>query len=258
MHTETGTTGTAGRGVVVVTGGGRGIGAATALRLGAAGHALVLGYERDAAAADEVAARVRTAGGAAVTARVDVADEEDVRRLFATAADAGPLTGLVNNAGITGPLGPFAETSPAVMRRVVEVDVLGALLCAREAARAMSTRYGGAGGAIVNVSSGAATLGSPGEYVHYAAAKAALDTLTIGLAKELGPEGVRVNSVQPGLISTGIHAAMGDPGRPARMAPEIPLRRAGEPDEVAAAIAWLLSDEASYTTGAVLRVAGGR
>jgi NAD(P)-dependent dehydrogenase (short-subunit alcohol dehydrogenase family) len=145
-----------------------------------------------------------------------------------------------------------------VMRRVVEVNVMGALLCAKRAAREMSTRYGGAGGSIVNLSSGAATLGSPDEFVHYAASKAAVDTLTLGLSKELGPEGVRVNSVQPGAITTDMHTTMGDPDRPHRMAATIPLRRPGTAEEIANAVAWLLSDEASYTTGAVLRVAGGR
>jgi NAD(P)-dependent dehydrogenase (short-subunit alcohol dehydrogenase family) len=155
-------------------------------------------------------------------------------------------------------LAPFTETSTEVMRRVLEVNVLGALLCARRAAREMSTRHGGSGGSIVNISSGAATLGGPGEYIHYAASKAAVDTMTIGLSKELGPDGVRVNSVQPGAILTEMHATMGDPERPYRMRDAIPMRRPGAPEEVANAVAWLLSDEASYTTGAVLRVAGGR
>jgi NAD(P)-dependent dehydrogenase (short-subunit alcohol dehydrogenase family) len=169
----------------------------------------------------------------------------------------GAITALVNNAGITGPLGRFTETPVEVMRRVVDVNVMGALICARRAALEMSTRYGGAGGAIVNISSGGATLGSPGEYVHYAASKAAVDTLTLGLSKELGPDGVRVNSVQPGMIVTDIHAAMGDPERPWRRSQGVPMQRPGAPEEVAGAVAWLLSAEASYTTGAVLRVAGG-
>jgi NAD(P)-dependent dehydrogenase (short-subunit alcohol dehydrogenase family) len=245
--------------VTVVTGGSRGIGAAVAARLGEAGHRVAVGYAKEADAAEAVVGRVREAGGEAVAVRVDVSAEAEVERLFdITRERLGPVTGLVNNAGITGPLAPFTETSTEVMRRVLEVNVLGALLCARRAAREMSTRHGGAGGSIVNISSGAATLGGPGEYIHYAASKAAVDTMTIGLSKELGQDGVRVNSVQPGAILTEMHATMGDPERPYRMRDVIPMRRPGAPEEVANAVAWLLSDEASYTTGAVLRVAGGR
>ncbi|MEU6854125.1 SDR family oxidoreductase [Actinacidiphila alni] len=244
--------------VTVVTGGGRGIGAAVALRLAAAGHDVGIGYERARDAAEEVAARVREAGVRCVTVRADTSDETAVDTLFDTVKERlGPVTGLVNNAGITGPLGRFTETPVAVMRRVVDVNVMGAILCARRAALEMSTRYGGAGGAIVNISSGGATLGSPGEYVHYAASKAAVDSLTVGLSKELAPDGVRVNSVQPGMVVTEIHAAMGDPERPWRNPDRIPMRRPGEPEEIAGAVAWLLSPEASYTTGAVLRVTGG-
>lgn len=248
---------TAGTAVTIVTGGGRGIGAAVAVRLAEAGHRVVLGYERDAEAAGETARRVREAGGEALPFRVEVTDPEQVDALFAAAEELGPVAGLVNNAGITGPLGAFTETSVEVLRRVVDVNVLGSLLCARRAARAMSRRHGGTGGAIVNISSCAATLGGPGEYVHYAASKAAVDAMTVGLAKELAPEGVRVNSVQPGMIVTGIHAAMGDAQRPWRRADRVPMGRPGEPEEVAGAVAWLLSAEASYTTGAVLRVSGG-
>lgn len=247
-----------GQRVTLVTGGGRGIGAAIALRLAEAGHRLALGYARDAAAAEAQAARVREAGVDAVALRVDVRDEGAVDRFFDAAAERlGPVTGLVNNAGITGPLGRFTDVETEVLRRVLEVNVLGTLLATRRAARAMSTRRGGAGGAIVTVSSAAATLGGPGEYVHYAGSKAALDAVTVGLAKELAPEGVRVNAVQPGTIVTDIHAAMGDPQRPWRQPERVPMRRPGEPHEVAGAVAWLLSAEASYTTGAVLRVAGG-
>jgi NAD(P)-dependent dehydrogenase (short-subunit alcohol dehydrogenase family) len=245
--------------VTVVTGGSRGIGAAVAERLGRNGHRVAVGFVRDEEAAEAVAAAVRAAGGEALAVRGEVSSEADVDRLFDVARDRlGPVTGLVNNAGVTGPLGRFTETPAEVMRRVVEVNVMGALLCAKRAAREMSTRYGGSGGSIVNISSGAATLGSPEEFVHYAASKAAVDTLTIGLSRELGPEGVRVNSVQPGAITTDMHATMGDPDRPRRMAAAIPLRRPGAPEEIAGAVAWLLSDEASYTTGAILRVAGGR
>lgn len=246
------------RPVTVITGGSRGIGAATARRLACAGHSVAVGYERDRAAAEETAEAVRAAGGEAVTVRLDIADEEQVDALFTEAARRlGPVTGAVCNAGITGPLGRFTETPAEVMRRVTEVNVLGTLLCARRALRAMSTAYGGSGGAIVAVSSSAATLGSPGEYVHYAASKAAVDAMTVGLAKEYGPEGVRVNSVQPGSVLTDMHAAMGDPDRAWKKAEITPLRRPGEPREIADAVAWLLSDEASFTSGAVLRVAGG-
>jgi NAD(P)-dependent dehydrogenase (short-subunit alcohol dehydrogenase family) len=244
--------------VTVVTGGSRGIGAAVVLRLAREGHAIGIGYERAREAAEEVAGRVREAGAECVVVPVDTSDEARVDALFDTVTEKfGRVTGLVNNAGITGPLGRFTETPVEVMRRVIDVNVMGAILCARRAALEMSTRYGGAGGAIVNISSGSATLGSPGEYVHYAASKAAVDTLTLGLAKELALDGVRVNSVQPGMIVTDMHAAMGDPERPWRNPDRIPMRRPGEPEEIAGAVAWLLSPEASYTTGAVLRVSGG-
>ncbi|GHB26883.1 oxidoreductase [Streptomyces viridiviolaceus] len=244
------------RPITVVTGGSRGVGAATCLRLAADGHDVAVGYVRDAAAAEAVAAGVREAGGRAVTVRVDTSSEADVDRLFDVAESGlGPVTGLVNNAAVTGPLGRLADSDTANLRRVLDVNLLGTLLCARRAAQLMTAR---GSGVIVNVSSGAATLGSPGEYVHYAATKAGVDALTLGLAKELGPDGVRVNGVAPGLVDTEMHAAMGDPDRARRMAPGIPLRRAGRAEEIAAAIAWLMSPDASYTTGAVLRVAGGR
>ncbi|MBD0422515.1 SDR family oxidoreductase [Streptomyces sp. TRM S81-3] len=244
------------RPVTVVTGGSRGIGAAACLRLAADGHDVAVGYVRDEAAAEAVAAGVREAGGRAVTVRADTSAEADVDRLFDVAESTlGPVTGLVNNAAVTGPLGRLADSDTTDLRRVLDVNLLGALLCARRAAQLMTAR---GNGVIVNVSSGAATLGSPGEYVHYAATKAGIDALTVGLSKELGPDGVRVNAVAPGLVDTEMHAAMGAPDRVRQMAPAIPLRRAGRAEEIAAAIAWLMSPDASYTTGAVLRVAGGR
>ncbi|MBG0856906.1 SDR family oxidoreductase [Streptomyces spinoverrucosus] len=244
------------RPVTVVTGGSRGIGAATCLRLAADGHDVAVGYVRDADAAEAVADGVRAAGGRSVVVRVDTSVEADVERLFDTAEQRlGPVTGLVNNAGVTGPLGRLADADPADLRRVVDVNLLGTLLCSRRAAQLMTGR---GGGVIVNVSSAAATLGSPDEYVHYAATKAAIDALTLGLAKELGPDGVRVNAVAPGAIDTEIHATMGDPDRAHRAAATTPLRRPGRAEEIAAAVAWLMSPDASYTTGAVLRVSGGR
>lgn len=249
---------TAGRPVVVVTGASRGIGAATAVRLAAAGSDVVVNHRRSPDEAALVADRVRAAGGRCLVVAADVTAEDDVDRLFAVAAEQlGPVTGLVNNAGATLHVGDLADTPVAVIRSVLEVNLLGAVLCARAAARVLSTRRGGPGGAIVNVSSAAATLGSPHEYVHYAAAKAGLDALTVGLSKELAGDGIRVNAVAPGLVRTGIHADAGDPGRLERVVDRIPAGRPGEPDEPAAAIVWLLGAEAAYVTGAVLRVAGG-
>lgn len=244
--------------ITVVTGGSRGIGAAVALRLARAGHHIGIGYERSRDAAEETARAVQAEGVRALPVQLDTSVEEEVEHLFdVVREELGPVTGLVNNAAVSGPLGRFTETPPAVMRRVLDVNVLGALLCARRALLEMSTAHGGEGGSVVNISSGAATLGAPGEYVHYAASKAAVDAMTVGLAKEFGPEGVRVNSVQPGAVLTGMHAAMGDPDRAWKKAETIPLRRPGEPHEIADAVAWLMSREASFTTGAVLRVSGG-
>ncbi|PPA59210.1 SDR family NAD(P)-dependent oxidoreductase [Micromonospora chalcea] len=238
--------------VTIVTGGGRGIGAATARRLAAEGHDLVIGYRADHTAAESVAADVRAAGRRAVTVAADTTDPDQVRRIFDAADRLGPLTGLVNNAGVTSPIGPFTDLRVDGHREVVDVNLIGYVLCAQQAARRLTR-----GGAIVNVSSVAATLGSPGEYVHYAAVKAATDTLTVGLAKELAPHGIRVNAVAPGIIRTTIHARSGVPDRPDSAAGRIPMGRAGEPEEVADAIAHLLGPDASYTTGAVLRVGGG-
>ncbi|WP_329571137.1 SDR family oxidoreductase [Kitasatospora sp. NBC_01266] len=242
------------RPITLVTGGSRGIGAAVCRRLAADGHDLAIGYRRDAEAAEKLAEEVRAAGAEAVAIQLDTAVEADVERFFDLAAERlGPVTGLVNNAGVTSARGSLAELRTEDLRRVVDVNLVGYLLCARRAARDFT-----GGAAIVNVSSAAATLGSPGEYVHYAATKAATDALTIGLAKELGPAGIRVNAVSPGTIETEIHQLSGEPGRPARVGPAVPLRRAGRPEEIAGAVAWLLSPDASYTSGAILRVAGGQ
>jgi glucose 1-dehydrogenase len=246
------------RPAIVVTGGSRGIGAATVAALAAGGYDVALGYQQDAAAAEQVVAQVTAAGADAVAVRADVSSEDDVERLFAAAAELGPVAGLVANAGLTGHIGDLADTPVDIIRRVIDVNLTGAVLCARAAARVMSTARGGAGGAIVTISSSSTTTGSPHEYVHYAAAKAGVEVATLGLARELARDGVRVNCVAPGLVDTGIHADAGDAGRPARMAPQIPMGRAAGADEIAAAVVWLLSDEASYVTGATLRVAGGR
>jgi NAD(P)-dependent dehydrogenase (short-subunit alcohol dehydrogenase family) len=247
------------RRVVLVTGAGRGIGRATARLLGKQGSAVGVNYVRDLAAAQETADEVERAGGRALLLPGDVADETAVVALFDELETAfGRVDALVNNAGIVGPSMPLAEMDIARLKRMFDVNVLGAYLCAREAARRMSTDRGGRGGAIVNVSSAASRLGSPNEYVDYAGSKAAVDTMTIGLAKELGPRGVRVNGVRPGLIETDIHASGGQPQRAAVLGAQTPLGRAGQAEEVAQAIVWLLSDAASYVTGALLDVSGGR
>lgn len=244
--------------VLVVTGGSRGIGAAVCRLAAAHGYPVVINYAEDEAAADKVRAEIESAGGTAVAVGGDVADESDVRRLFDLAASHGELAGVVCNAGITGNTpGRLDEQDVAVVRRVLDVNVLGVFLCNREAVRRMSTRHGGRGGSIVNVSSTAAGRGSPGEWVHYAASKAAVDSLTHGLALEVATEGIRVNAVAPGLVETGLHAAAGLPDRLEKRAPLIPMRRAGQPEEIAEGIVWLLSPAASFVTGAVLPVSGG-
>lgn len=245
-------------GVLVVTGGSRGIGAATARLAARRGYAVVVNYAGNVAAAEAVCHDIQQAGGQSVAVRGDVAIPEDVEHIFRAADRLGRLTGLVNNAGIVDVAQRVDEMTPERLMRMFAVNVTGSFLCAAQAIRRMSTRHGGTGGAIVNLSSAAAVLGSPGVYVDYAAAKGAIDTFTVGLPLEVAAEGVRVNGVRPGIIETEIHAAGGDPDRAARMAPSLPMRRSGSAEEVAKAILWLLSEDASYTTGETLSVTGGR
>lgn len=246
------------RSVVVVTGGTRGIGAAIARELAASGCDLVLSYRSNADAATALRAELLGLGASCELVQADVTVDGDIERLFDGAlARFGRIDGLVNNAGATMHIGPLAETPADVVRAVIELNLTAAVLCARQAVQLMSTRLGGAGGVIVNISSGAATLGSPGEYVHYAAAKAGIDALTVGLAKELGPEGIRVVGVAPGTIRTEIHADAGDAGRPDRVAARVPLGRAGEVGDVAPIVAWLFGPGAAFISGTTIRVAGG-
>jgi len=245
--------------VILITGGSRGIGRAVALLAGARQWKVGVNYTQNKTAALETVAEVERLGGQAIAIRGDVAVETDVIALFDTMEQTfGPLDGLVNNAGIVAPSSQLADMSLVRLRQVFDTNILGAFLCAREAARRLSISRGGRGGAIVNVSSAAARLGSPNEYIDYASSKGAIDTFTLGLAKELGAERVRVNAVRPGLIDTEIHASGGKPERATQLGATTPLGRAGSADEVAQAIVWLLSDEASYVTGALLDVAGGR
>jgi len=246
--------------VTLITGASQGIGAATARLLAAQGHALLIHYAHQADAAQTVADDCLQLGApTAIIAQADIALEEDVLRLF-TMADKSlpPLTGLVNNAGIVDKTARLADMSAARMQRMLSVNVLGSMLCAREAVRRMSTRLGGQGGVIVNVSSSAVRTGSPALYVDYATSKGAIDVFTNGLSKEVAAEGVRVVAVRPGITDTGIHATGGEPDRVARLGPTLPMGRAAQPDEVAQAIAWLLSGAASYTAGAIVDVSGGR
>lgn len=246
------------RSVLIVTGGSRGIGAAIVRRAAEAGWSVCLTYRTDEASAQAVIADVHQAGGEAWAVRADMAVEADIVDAFAAAAEQGRVAGLVANAGIVAPPQRIDEVEATRVRHLLEVNVVGAILCCREAIRRMSTRRGGSGGSIVLMSSAASRIGSPGEYVDYAASKAAVDTLGLGLAKEVAAEGVRVNVVRPGTIDTEIHASGGQPDRVQRLGPGLPLGRAGRAEEVAAAAVWLLGDEASYCTGSVLDVAGGR
>lgn len=245
--------------ILLVTGGSRGIGAATARAAGQAGYKVAINYVNDAKAADALAKEIQKAGGTAVPIKADVAREDEIVRLFESVdRELGRLTHLVNNAGITGRAGRIADMDAGALEQVIAVNVTGAILVAREAVRRMSTARGGKGGAIVNLSSMAAVLGAPGEWVGYAASKGAIDSFTVGLAREVAKEGIRVNAVAPGLIDTDIHVTAGQPDRLERMAPSVPMARAGSAAEVAAAILWLLSEEASYVTGTIVRVSGGR
>ncbi|MEO7496705.1 MAG: SDR family oxidoreductase [Massilia sp.] len=245
--------------VVLITGAGRGIGAACALLAARQGYAVCVNYHVNQQAAEQLVRAIESAGGSALAVRADVADEASVLTLFEQVdAHFGRLDALVNNAGILAPQMRVEQMDAARLNRLFATNITGAFLCAREAVRRMSTRYGGAGGAIVNLSSRAAQLGAAGEYVDYAASKAALEAMTIGLAKEVAAEGIRVNGVRPGLIHTEIHASGGEAGRVERLQASVPMGRGGEPAEVAAAVLWLLSAQASYTTGSFIDVSGGR
>ncbi len=247
------------KGLAIVTGGSRGIGAATALRAARDGWDVAVNYARDAAAAERVADGVRAAGRRAVTVRADMNEEADILRLFEESEAAlGPVRGLVTSAGTTGRATRVEDMSAEAMRGVIGLNVIGLMICCREAVRRMSTERGGAGGRIVNVASAASRLGGPNEFVHYAASKGAVDSFTLGLAREVAREGVLVNAVSPGMIDTEIHAAAGLPNRAADAVPSIPQRRVGTPEEVAEAIVWLLGPASSYCAGAIIDITGGR
>ncbi len=249
----------AGKGTLVVSGASRGIGAAIAELAGARGYAVAVNFAAGEAEARAIAEKIESAGGRARAIHADISREEDIIQLFETAErQLGTIRALVNNAAITGGFSRVESVTAQALAQMMAVNVTGAFLCAREAVRRMSTKHGGSGGAIVNISSRAARIGSAGEWVHYAASKGAIDSFTIGLAREVVAEGIRVNAVAPGLIETGLHAANGAPDRLERLAGTIPMQRAGQPQEVAEAVLWLLSPAASYTTGAILEVGGGR
>src|SRR5580693_273602 len=247
------------RRAVIVTGASRGIGAVIASLVGAHGFPVVLNFAKDRAAAEKVVREIVTGGGRAVAIQGDVSREEEILQLFETAArEFGPIGGLVNNAAVTGGFSRVDALRADAIARVLAVNVAGTMLCSREAVRRMSTRHGGTGGSIVNISSLAARTGGSGEWVHYAASKGAINSFTIGLAREVATEGIRVNAVAPGLIDTGLHAANGEPGRLNRLTPSIPMGREGTAEEGAEAVLWLLSSAASYVTGAILAAGGGR
>ena len=246
-------------GILVITGASRGIGAATARLAARQGYAVCLNFLVSKDTAEKLRKEITSEGGKAIAVQADASVEKDVVRLFNTVErELGRLTALVNNAGIVARQSRVEDMEAERIERMMRVNVVGPLLCTREAVKRMSTRHGGKGGAIVNVSSGAARLGSPGEYVDYAASKGAVDTMTIGLSKELAADGIRVNAVRPGFVHTDIHAAGGEPNRVERLRDTIPMKRGGEPEEIARAILWLLSDEASFSTGALLDATGGR
>ncbi len=246
-------------GTLIVTGASRGIGAAIARLAGARGYALAVNFSTGESEAKKLAGDIVAKGGHALAIRADISREDQILELFQTAErELGPIKGLVNNAGITGGFARVEDVTAAAIEKTFAVNVTGAILCAREAVRRMSTRHGGSGGAIVNISSLAAQTGAAGEWVHYAASKGAIESFTIGLAREVATEGIRVNAVSPGLAETDLHAANGEPGRLQRLMPTIPMRRAGLPDEIAEGVLWLLSPAASYATGAILRIGGGR
>ena len=245
--------------IIIVTGGSRGIGAATALLAADRGYAVCVNYRHNQSAAEEVVAAIKHKGGRAIAVAADVGIETEVVHLFETVDETlGTVTALVNNAGVLEQQMRVEQMDAARLNRIFLTNITGCFLCAREAVRRMSIRHGGAGGAIVNVSSSAAKLGSPGEYVDYAASKGALDTMTIGLAREVAEEGIRVNAVRPGFIYTDIHTSGGEPNRADRVKEFVPMKRGGRPEEVAIAILWLLSDEASYSTGAFIDLTGGK
>ncbi len=244
--------------VAIITGGGRGIGRAAALAAAARGFKVCIGYASNEAAAKQVVAAIEAKGGKAIAVKCDVASESDILALFKAADRFGPLSALINNAGIVGPTSRVDEMSAERIQRMMAVNVTGSMLCAREAVKRMSTRHGGKGGVIINLSSVAAKLGSPNTYVDYAASKGAIDSFTIGLGYEVAGEGIRVAAIRPGLIDTEIHASGGEPDRAHRLAPMVPMKRVGTAEEIANAILWLMSDEASYVTSAILDVSGGR
>ncbi|MCF2521180.1 SDR family oxidoreductase [Bradyrhizobium sp. G127] len=244
--------------VAIVTGGSRGIGRATSLAAARRGYKVVVGYASNKAAADEVVATIEASNGKAIAVKCDVGIEADILHLFKEAETFGKLGALVNNAGVVDKTARVDQMSAERLVRMMNINVVGSILCAREAVKRMSTTHGGAGGVIVNISSVAATLGSPGLYVDYAASKGAIDTFTVGLAREVSTEGIRVNAIRPGLIDTDIHASGGEPDRAHRLAHMVPMKRVGTADEIANAVVWLMSDEASYVTGTIFDVSGGR